>query len=530
MSVEILGTRIILWCFDVRKNSIFKVVIGDGNDIDDLKEAINEKIHAFASHELKLWRVNTDQAIYEELLTDELKNPAKTIRETFSDVKGDNIRVVVRAPDTDQPVAELKRHMDQIAAKVDGVNSKVDGVNSKVDGVNSKVDGVNSKMDGLSREVKRVRFAADAWYSAIGTPTKTEKGKFVQENGVQIDFQLDLTKTYKTKSPGKDTHFSPLLDTRKPDFVFIPSDSPLDPLSVVVVGEIKKRVGESFSNADIGHAISFANSPPIGWKYLVTIMESSPERLGWVEPSLKFGEETVKLVRSIGVGRTSVVYEGIYKKDISVAVKMLKKANYLSCIERERAVLDQLSELDTLHIPKILFHDENTLVMTPLGVKVNNLRKPDIKDIINTLKQVHLYGYVHRDLRKYNFLRNLDHSKEPILIIDWGFSTKNCEDTAFAGALECMPDLVLESLTNEKNIAYGPKVDLICFVRSFYLMLHKPSMERVAFDRDDDIRRRAQMVLNFWKDCSKSDVWVSIYQAIEDLDYDKLIQELERFF
>ncbi|CAG8714032.1 10150_t:CDS:1, partial [Acaulospora morrowiae] len=47
---------------------------------------------------------------------------------------------------------------------------------------------------------------------------------------------------------------------------------------------------------------------------------------------------------------------------------------------------------------------------------------------------------------------------------------------------------------------------------------------------DDDIGKRAQMMLNFWKDCSKSDVWNDVYQAIEDLDYDKLIQELERFF
>ncbi|CAG8665255.1 6936_t:CDS:2, partial [Acaulospora morrowiae] len=320
-------------------------------------------------------------------------------------------------------------------------------------------------------------------------------------------------------------------------------------------------------NADIGHAISFgekilqlqprrnhvyvvltdciiiniyrvsrnenyseeATHPSKGWRYLVTIIESPPERLGWVEPSLKFGEETVKLVRSIGVGRTSVVYEGIYK-DISVAVKMMKRANYLSCVERERAVLEELSELGSPHIPKILFYDENTLVMTPLGVKVNNLRKTDIKNIITTLKHVHSYGYVHRDLRKYNFLRNLDDSKESILIIDWGFSTKNHEDIAFAGALECMPDEVLESLTNEENIVYGPKVDLTCFVRSFYLMLHRPSMERVTFDKDDDIRKQAQIMLNFWKDCSKSDVWDNIYQAVEGLDYDKLIQELERFF
>ncbi|CAG8811845.1 15856_t:CDS:2, partial [Racocetra fulgida] len=128
------------------------------------------------------------------------------------------------------------------------------------------IDEIADKINELNREVKRVR-----------TFTKTEKGKFVQERGVEIQFQLDLTKSFKAKSPGKflyppnmsknanpkeekvqdyfmdeckalenyvniqnklivrDTHFSPLLDTREPDFVFIPSDSPLDPLSVVAV-------------------------------------------------------------------------------------------------------------------------------------------------------------------------------------------------------------------------------------------------------------------------------------------------------
>ncbi|CAG8606611.1 36678_t:CDS:2, partial [Racocetra persica] len=407
MPVAILGIQIILWCFDVQNNSKFKVVIGDGNDIDDLKEAIKEKCeYGFASHLLKLWRVNTDQTIFEESLNNELKDTAKTIGETFCGVQGGNIRVVVRAPDTEQLSAtggeqELKRHIDEIADKI-----------------NSKVDGLNDEMRGLNREVKRVCFAADAWYSAIGTFTKTEKGKFVQERGVKIQFHLDLTKKEKVqdyfideckafenyvniqnKLIVRDTHFSPLLDTRKPDFVFIPSNSSLDPLSVVAIGKIKKQV----------------------------------------EPSLKFGEETVKLVRSIGVGRTSVVYEGIYK-DISVAVKMMKKANYLSCIERERAVLEELSKLDSPHIPKILFYDKNTLVMTPLGKRINNLQKTDIKDIINTLKHVHSYEYVYRDLRKYNYLRNLDDSKKTILIIDWGYSTRNREDTAFVGALECMPD------------------------------------------------------------------------------------------
>src|SRR2546423_13001799 len=102
--MPILGTQIILWCFDIRNNSKFKVVIGDGNDIDDLKEAIKEKrrprYDAFASDELKLWRVNTDQTISEEILNDELEDTAKTIGESFRGVQGGNIRVVVRVPDT----------------------------------------------------------------------------------------------------------------------------------------------------------------------------------------------------------------------------------------------------------------------------------------------------------------------------------------------------------------------------------------------------------------------------------------------
>ncbi|RGB35776.1 hypothetical protein C1646_758876 [Rhizophagus diaphanus] len=83
MPVAILGTLIIFG----RDNSKFKVVIGDGNDIDDLK----------------LWSVNTDQTISKEILNDELEDPAKTIGETFLGFQGGNIRVVVRATCTDRP-------------------------------------------------------------------------------------------------------------------------------------------------------------------------------------------------------------------------------------------------------------------------------------------------------------------------------------------------------------------------------------------------------------------------------------------
>ncbi|CAG8459650.1 27091_t:CDS:2 [Dentiscutata erythropus] len=137
-------------------------------------------------------------------------------------------------------------------------------------------------------------------------------------------------------------------------------DSPLDPLNVVAVGEIKKQVGESFSNTDIEHTISF----------------------GEKSEYLKYNTQ----VRGPSKGNTPV------------AMKIMKKANYLSCLERERAVLKELSKLESPHIPKILFYDESTLVITHLGKKVNTLRKTDIKDIVSTLEHVHSYGYVYWDL------------------------------------------------------------------------------------------------------------------------------------
>ncbi|GET02842.1 kinase-like domain-containing protein [Rhizophagus clarus] len=234
-------------------------------------------------------------------------------------------------------------------------------------------------------------------------------------------------------------------------------------------------------------------------------------------------EPSLKLIRSIGEGRTSLVYEGIYDDEI-VAVKIAKKKDYLPCFEREITVLEDLANLNSPHIPKVLLNNESTIVMSQLGERVNNFRKKDIKDIITTLKEVHSRNIIHRDLRKYNFLRD---SLDNILIIDWGYSTYSYENSSFTGALDSMPDEVLESIIKDYDIVYGPKIDLICFIRSFYLMIHRISLDLYP---KDDIKTRAQMMMNFWNEHGKSELWGSIYLAAENLDYTKLIQEMERLF
>lgn len=248
-------------------------------------------------------------------------------------------------------------------------------------------------------------------------------------------------------------------------------------LNAVVIGKIKKWSGKKFSDAHIGQAISFGektlqlqpqqsyiyvvltdcliinlyrvtrvdrnmNQNPItqfkynhvapenldygsvncnpskGWKYLVTILESFPEALGWVELTLIFDNNIIRLVWSVGVGRTSVIYEGILN-NTSVAVKMAKKADYLPYFAKEKNVLGNLSSLNLSHIPKILFSNDNTLVMAPFCEKINNLQKKDIRDIIITFQDIHKHGIIHRDLRKFNFLHNLDDLENNILIVDW---------------------------------------------------------------------------------------------------------------
>jgi hypothetical protein len=103
------GTLINLWGIVCENRSIFKVTIGTGNDLIDLRKVIKkEKPNYFANvdaDELILWRTNVasnvlrnKETAIEPYLNEELEDPADTVGNTFQNVIGNNIRFVVGVP------------------------------------------------------------------------------------------------------------------------------------------------------------------------------------------------------------------------------------------------------------------------------------------------------------------------------------------------------------------------------------------------------------------------------------------------
>ncbi|CAG8609189.1 17112_t:CDS:2 [Gigaspora margarita] len=106
-TVELVGTPVTLWCLDKEYMNIFDIIIGMDNELLDLKKLIKEerrpRYDNFALCELILWHVDADfsaTSTINDMLSDENKliNPTNTVKETFLNPKGKNIRIVIGVP------------------------------------------------------------------------------------------------------------------------------------------------------------------------------------------------------------------------------------------------------------------------------------------------------------------------------------------------------------------------------------------------------------------------------------------------
>ncbi|CAB4374878.1 unnamed protein product [Rhizophagus irregularis] len=112
-------SNIALWCIVCEDRSIFKVTIGTGNDLFDLRKAILVELpnaENVKATQLTLWRTNTasnvlrdKETAIEPYLNEKLEDPADTVGNTFINVVGNNIRVIVSVP-----VTGSKRSFDEM--------------------------------------------------------------------------------------------------------------------------------------------------------------------------------------------------------------------------------------------------------------------------------------------------------------------------------------------------------------------------------------------------------------------------------
>jgi serine/threonine protein kinase len=147
-----------------------------------------------------------------------------------------------------------------------------------------------------------------------------------------------------------------------------------------------------------------------------------------------------KLVRRIGKGKFSLVYQGIYKpfsgsNSTDVAVKMDVMKSGL--IKHEASILNYLYHNKCHNIPLVywygLFEEQPTLVMTLYDISLQDYVAKDlifhppekiIHTLLKSLQQIHAFYVLHRDIKPQNIMfKNGD-----VFLVDFGLSTIYVDD------------------------------------------------------------------------------------------------------
>lgn len=165
------------------------------------------------------------------------------------------------------------------------------------------------------------------------------------------------------------------------------------------------------------------------------------EFLGWTLPLVP---EYLQIVRGLGTGASSFVYEArLVEKSETIVIK-LPKPSSPSDLGREMETLKLLLENDVPLVP--LLDPRSTpqmLLVRPLAIDLNSWmrmeerRRPLILAsalavLTKTLPMIHRLGLVHSDISIYNLL--YDQTTETLILNDWG-STVDIGSPARAATL-----------------------------------------------------------------------------------------------
>jgi hypothetical protein len=400
-------------------------------------------------------------------------------------------------------------------------------------------------------------------------PTKTIPGHLELEEVYQQYFVQEVAKSNIgfPNLVGLDTHNTPYLNGRKPDFSFFPppttTQTPIPTaVDVVTFGEIKTRKSgnEIGNNSSLGEVITFSheailNSPnrtfcysfitncediifiktiydPSGYSYIITpkynmqkegglflnvLLTTEYNKLGW-KPIFQTNSGSYKVTEKVGSGATSTVWRS------GEHVIKHYAPTFRDVIDSEASFLNLL---DFDGVPKVVSKGQDFLVLKPFGKSVERgkLTQKQLRSLVNILRNAHKKGVVHRDIRWSNLIID---QKGEVVLIDWGFAAKSNIPNHYKGSVEyAASDILQNLLLGVPSITSLPKHDLHMLSRMIY---HQKIGDPENTFQAAVEHEGPNALIKYWTTAFSSGIWKTIYQYCETLDYDNLANSLSDLF
>eukprot|EP00003_Mantamonas_plastica_P011594 TRINITY_DN2136_c0_g1_i1.p1 TRINITY_DN2136_c0_g1~~TRINITY_DN2136_c0_g1_i1.p1 ORF type:complete len:358 (+),score=91.88 TRINITY_DN2136_c0_g1_i1:808-1881(+) len=255
------------------------------------------------------------------------------------------------------------------------------------------------------------------------------------------------------------------------------------------------------------------------WPHLLFLFRGSKEDLGVKEPP-GFCQGT-SVQGFLGSGSQGQVWE-VEKDGKSYAVK---SSDIEGGITSENNVLKELQDIDGV----VKMHNDKGKgehLWMDKGDAVTAVEF-DFEYLVDTLKSVHEYGYVHRDIRASNIIIDDDGNCR---LIDFGTAEKMTQETSvFEGSATTSSDKVLQAMIDEENVNYQAEDDLIQLIRTG-ILLHwgesYPIRLWVGRIREAEGRQqRSRIVKKMWGNIK---CWLPWMDAMEQLAQENQVDELKK--
>jgi serine/threonine protein kinase len=174
----------------------------------------------------------------------------------------------------------------------------------------------------------------------------------------------------------------------------------------------------------------------------------------------------IKARRFLGTGSDTVVFEGYTADNTQVVIKYSIFDDFLV---REAQMLRTLDKVK--NVPKLLYEnysgDAPCIITSMVGKKVEAVTREEacklIVDILEVLKELHGYGYIHNDIHPGNIV-NVDGK---FRLIDFGFAIPRSEARVTAPDDFPQGNIGFASHNRGKSLGAGDDLEALCYTVAF---------------------------------------------------------------